>query len=57
MTPNTYTDHLEANFAVLFGDIAKPDPIDTLESAEGMCGLPECGCVDGCVMCDPEYAP
>jgi hypothetical protein len=46
--PCSYTAHLAENFDKLFGDIPPPDEIAPLETAEGMCGLPECGCVDGC---------
>lgn len=52
--PCSVVERLDADFNKHFGlpkDIPQPDPIAEVETAEGMCGLPECGCVDGCVMC------
>lgn len=33
--------HLDAQFACLFGDIKKPDPIDADEAVEGIVAMPE----------------
>lgn len=37
--PCNYTDHLEANFQKLFGDIPQPGPLAETEASEGVCGL------------------
>lgn len=53
MSPASYLARLESDFDAVFRlpKIAPPDPIDSLEASEGMCGLPECGCGESCEMC------
>lgn len=51
MNTNPLLSILGEDFPSIFGDIPRPDSIAPLETAEGMCGLPECGCGESCEFC------